>query len=83
MTDLDCCGKTAEDWDVLGPVDGDKQDPAGRLRGVEAVGRVEVEGSDGGREDVKHLSVHVQGVEGGGWRGRALALLQGLFEMVQ
>ena len=68
MTDLGGCGKTGEHWDLLGPVYGEEEDPAGRLRGVEAGGRGEAEGRDGGRQDVEHLAVQgqLQAVEAGG-----------------
>ena len=74
-------GKAPEDGDVLGPVDGEEEHSAGRLRGVETRWRGEGEGGDGGGEDVEHLRVQLQGVDCVG--GCETGVVQGLLELVQ
>ena len=74
-TDLYCSWEGAEDGDVLGPVDGQEENPAGRLGhglvvdvdgGGGGWGR-DGEHGDGGGEDVEHLGVQggLKVVEGG------------------
>ena len=92
-TDLDCGGKGAEDRDVLGPVDGQEEDPAGRLGhglvvdvGAGGGGRGgDGEHGDGGRQDVEHLGVQggLQVVEGAVAGVGGGGVLEGLFEMME
>ena len=91
--DLNCCWERTEDWDVLGPVDGQEEDPAGRL-GHRLVVDVDGggggrggdgEGGDGGGEDVEHLCVQgaLKEVQFVLLDGGAAAELESLLELVK
>ena len=94
--DLYCSWEGTEDGDVLGPVDGQEENPAGRLGhglvvDVDGGGggrRRDGEHGDGGGEDVEHLGVQgrLKVVKGRVTEFILLgggAVLQALFEMVE